>query len=314
MPEKSGGLLRLGEEPVAAYRLIEAEKACPESKMRVTEMVALLGVSRSGYYDWLVREAAGPGPREARREELAEAIVGAHQASDGVNGAPRVTADLRADGWTVSQKTVAKLMRTLRIQGISPRPWRVTTIPAEAKHPDLVERDFDRGRLDAVWISDITYLHTGQGWLYLAVVRDACSRRVLGWAIEDHMRAELVTAALSMAVVLRGTRPERVIFHADRGSRYTSSEVTRFAAAHGIDCSVGATGVCWDNAMAESFWATLKVEFYYRRSWLSRAEAKREVARWMTEVYNSRRRHSALGMLSPLQFELNKQCEPALAA
>jgi putative transposase len=279
-------------------------------------MLDLLEIPRSSFYDWRTRKDAPPGPRARRREELAQAIVAAHEASDGVNGAPRITADLRAEGWTVSQKTVAKSMRELRIQGISPRPWRVTTIPdaAAGQLPDLVERVFDRGQLDAVWISDITYLATGEGWLYLAVVRDACSRRVLGWAIEDHLRAELVITALTMAVMLRGGRPERVIFHADRGSQYTSIEVTNFTRDHNIDCSVGATGVCWDNAMAESFWATLKVEFYYRRTWPTRAEAKREVAGWIGEVYNARRRHSALGMLSPLQFELNKQREPALAA
>lgn len=243
-------------------------------------------------------------------------IVQAHQDSNGVNGAPRVTADLRAAGHVVSRKTVARIMASLGIQGISPRPWRVTTHPDPAAdpHPDLVNRAFDAGRLDAVWISDITYLATGQGWLYLCVVRDACSRRVLGWAIEDHMRAELVTAALERAVEQRGSRPASVVFHADRGSQYTSQEVADFARANGLLCSVGATGVCWDNAMAESFWASLKVEFYYRRSWPTKALAKREVTRWITEVYNARRRHSALGMRTPLEFELQIGREPVLAA
>jgi putative transposase len=296
--------------------LIEAEKACPDSVMSVVRMTDLVGVSRSGYYDWRDRKDAPPSAQTRRREELAAAIVQAHDASDGVNGAPRITADLRADGHRVTRKTVAKIMRELRIQGISPRPWKVTTIPDQhkAKHPDLVNRTFDVGRVDAVWVSDITYLATGQGWLYLAVIRDACSRRVLGWAIEDHQRAELVTAALTMAVMLRGTRPTRVIFHADRGTQYTSDEVTDFADTNGLVCSVGATGVCWDNAMAESFWATLKIEFYYRRSWPTKTEAKHQVGRWITENYNTRRRHSALGMISPLQFELNNQREPALAA
>lgn len=279
-------------------------------------MVELLGVSRSGFYDWRRRQASRPGPREQRREELAAAVVVAHQASDGVNGAPRITADLRAAGHQVTRKTVAAIMRSLHIQGISPRPWRVTTCPDQDAdpHPDRVHRVFDVGRLDAVWISDITYLATGQGWLYLCVVRDACSRRVLGFAIEDHMRAELVTTALAMAVQVRGTRPNQVVFHADRGSQYTSREVTDFAADNDLLCSVGATGVCWDNAMAESFWATLKVEFYYRRPWPTKALAKHAVACWITEVYNARRRHSALGMVSPLEFELQTQREPHLAA
>jgi putative transposase len=296
--------------------VIEAEKACPDGVMSVVRMAELLGVSRSGYYGWRDRQDAPPSARARRREELAAAIVRAHDASDGVHGGPRITADLRAGGHRVTRKTVAKIMRELGIQGISPRPWKVTTIPDEqkAKHPDLVNQVFDVGRLDAVWVSDITYLATDQGWLYLAVIRDACSRRVLGWAIEDHMRAELVTAALTMAVMVRGCRPTQVIFHADRGSQYTSTEVTDFAATNSLVCSVGATGVCWDNAMAESFWATLKVEFYYRRSWPTKTEAKREVGHWITETYNARRRHSALGMLTPLQFELQTQREPTLAA
>jgi transposase InsO family protein len=279
-------------------------------------MLELLEVPRSSYYDWRAREAAGPSARVRRREDLAAAIVQAHDASDGVNGSPRITADLRADGHRVSRKTVAKIMAELNIQGISPRPWKVTTRPDPdtAPHPDLVDRVFDTGKLDRVWISDITYLATGEGWLYLAAVRDACSRRVLGWAIEDHMRAELVTAALAMAVDLRAGRPDQVVFHADRGSQYTSGEVTDFAEEHGLRCSAGATGVCWDNAMAESFWATLKVEFYYRRSWPTKKEAKTATATWISEVYNARRRHSALGMHSPLQFELHTERGPALAA
>lgn len=280
-------------------------------------MARLLGVSRSGFYDWRKRATSPPGPRAARREVLAAAVVAAHEASDGVNGAPRITADLRAAGDVVNRKTVAKIMAALRIQGVSPRPWKVTTIsdPGAAQRPDLVNRNFDVGRLDAVWISDITYLATGQGWLYLAVVRDACSRRVLGWAIEDHQRASLVIDALAMALTTRGgDLPEQVVFHADRGSQYTCAEVADFAAAHGLVCSVGKTGVCWDNAMAESFWATLKVEFYYRRPWPTKAQAKLQVVHWITSTYNTRRRHSALGMHTPLQFELHKRRELTLAA
>jgi transposase InsO family protein len=299
---------------VTAYRVVEAQKA--DSGLTIGRMLELLGVSRSGYYDWKGRGEAPPSPRVERREELAAAIVQFHAASDGVNGAPRITADLRAAGHRVSRKTVAAIMRSLHLQGISPRPWRVTTRPDDAADPpaDLVNRVFDTGRLDAVWISDITYLATAQGWLYLCVVRDGCSRRVLGHAIADHMRTELVTAALQMAVDLRGTRPDTVVFHADRGSQYTSAEVAQFAEDNQLACSVGATGVCWDNAMAESFWATLKVEFYYRRAWTTRAEAAREVARWINEVYNARRRHSALGMVCPLEFELHKARELSLAA
>jgi transposase InsO family protein len=296
---------------VRLYRFVEAEKA----NYAVRRMLDLLAVPKSTFYDWRDKDGSEPSERVQRREELAAAVVAAHRASDGVNGAPRIHADLQAAGHVVARKTVAKIMADLRIQGISPRPWRVTTVPdgAATPHPDLVGRGFDTGQLDRVWISDITYLHTGQGWLYLCAVRDACSRRVLGFAIAEHQRAELVTAALAMAVTTRGGRTTEVIFHADRGSQYTSKEVTAFAAANGLRCSVGATGICWDNAMAESFWATLKVEYYYRHTWTTKAAAIRGVSTWINEVYNSRRRHSALGMRTPLQFELTPR-EPVLAA
>ncbi|MBB3040068.1 transposase InsO family protein [Hoyosella altamirensis] len=196
----------------------------------ITRMAELLGVSRSGYYAWKQRQASEPGPRAQRRAELNTKIVDAHIASDGVNGAPRILADLRDDGETVSRKTVAKIMRHNGIQGISPARWRpVTTLAGESAHslPDLVNRDFDRGQLDAVWTSDITYLATGQGWLYLCAVRDGCSRRVLGWAIEDHMRTDLVETALRRAVALRGRDVAGVILHADRGCQYTSAQLAR---------------------------------------------------------------------------------------
>jgi transposase InsO family protein len=247
---------------------------------------------------------------------LTAVVLRAHADSDGVNGAPRITADLRDAGHRVNRKTVASIMAGLRIQGVSPRPWKVTTVPdpAAGPLPDLVERNFDAGRLDAVWISDITYLATGQGWLYLAVVRDACSRRVLGWAIEEHQRASLITTALEMALDERGSqRPDKVVFHADRGSQYTSAEVVDLATAQGLACSAGASGVCWDNAMAESFWATLKVEYFYRHRWPTKAAATHGVTDWINR-YNTRRRHSALGMLTPLQFEMRKRSEHTLAA
>ncbi|ETZ69055.1 integrase core domain protein [Mycobacterium sp. MAC_011194_8550] len=158
-----------------------------------------------------------------------------------------------------------------------------------------------------------TYLRTGQGWLYLCAVRDGCSRRVIGWAIDEHLRTDLVESALSMAVALRGELAEQVIFHADRGCQYTSAQLARFAHRHNMARSVGRTGVCWDNAAAESFWATLKVEFYDRHLWPSRATAKIAVGDWIERVYNRRRRHSALGMISPVDYE-NRFTQTAQAA
>ncbi|HHW84261.1 MAG TPA: IS3 family transposase [Actinomycetales bacterium] len=289
---------------MSAYELIEAEKANPGREMTVVDMVDLLGVSSSGYYDWRARRE-NPGARQRRRQELTREIREIHAASDGVYGAPRIHAELRERGWHVSRKTVAKVMRACHIQGISPRPWVLTTTPGEspAIHPDRVGRAFDRGRLDAVWVSDITYLHTGEGWLYLAAIRDACSRRVLGWAIADHLRTDLVLDAVKMAVSTRGGNPHGVILHADRGTQYTSHELATYATSAHIQLSVGATGVCWDNAMAESFWATLKLEYYNRHSWPTKAAARAGVGTWITR-YNTQRRHSALGMMAPLQYEL----------
>lgn len=201
-------------------------------------------------------------------------------------------------------------MRHNGIVGISPRGWTpVTTVPGlpAATIPDLVGRKFDHGRLNRVWTSDITYLPTGEGRLYLCAVRDGCSRRVLGRAIDDHLRADLVDQALTMAVVLRGVLPDKVIFHADRGTQYTSAQIADLCAGLGLLQSVGRTRVCWDNAAAESFWSTLKTEFYNRRSWPTKAAARLAVGRWIEERYNRRRRHSALAMMTPVQSEQDQQ-------
>ena len=268
---------------VNCYRVMDAERAGFE----ITRMARLLAVSRSGYYAWKSREQAEPSPREQRRRALTAKIQAFHAASDEVYGAPRILADLREDGEVVSGKTVAKLMRGNGIVGISPRGFTpVTTLPGlgTTAMPDLVGRRFDQDELNKVWISDITYLPTGQGWLYLCV-----------------------DAALSMAVVLRGTLPEKVIFHADRGTQYTSTQIAEVCAELGLLQSVGRTGVCWDNAPSESFWSTLKTEFYNRRPWPTKHEAATAVGRWLEERYNRLRRHSAIGMMTPVQFEQHHQ-------
>ncbi len=192
------------------------------------------------------------------------------------------------------------------IVGISPRGFvPVTTLagPDPQPVPDLVGRRFDPGQLNRVWTSDITYLATGEGWLYLCAIRDGCSRRVVGWAIEDHLRTDLVEAALRRAVTLRGELPAQVIFHADRGTQYTSAQIADACADLPVLRSMGRTGVCWDNAAAESFWSTLKTEFYNRHHWPTKAEAKQAVGAWIEERYNRKRRHSAIGMISPVRFE-----------
>tara|TARA_B100000609_G_scaffold96405_1_gene76752 strand:+ start:702 stop:1589 length:888 start_codon:yes stop_codon:yes gene_type:complete len=294
------------------YRVIEAEKA----NFTITRMTRLLEVSRSGFYKWRATQAAGPTAAQQRRAAIDVKVKAFHDASDQVYGTPRILADLREDGEVISRKTVAAAMRRQQLAGISPRTFTpvTTVVDLDAHRPkDLVDRRFDRGDLDKVWTSDITYLATEEGWLYLCAVRDGCSRRVLGWAVEDHMRTDLVESALSMAVTMRGALPDQVIFHADRGTQYTSGQLARFARRHDIAQSVGRTGVCWDNAQAESFWSTMKSEFYNRHTWPTKKAARLAVGDWIERVYNRRRRHSKIGMISPVEFE-NRQHQPAQAA
>jgi putative transposase len=274
-----------------------------KSNFSIARMARLLEVSRSGFYAWLTR---APSARALRAERIEAKIAWFHGESDEVSGSPRILVDLRADGEVISRKTVAKTMRRLGLRGICPRRWRTTTIVdhADAYPPDAVARAWDTGVLNRVWVGDITYLRTWQGWLYLATVIDAHSRRVIGWAIAEHMRTDLVEQALQMAITLRGELPAHVVFHADRGTQYASAQITAFAAANGITRSMGRTGVCWDNAIAESFFATLKTEFYYRHVWPTKARARLEVGAWIEDRYNRRRRHSAIGQLSPVNFEM----------
>ncbi len=283
--------------------------AAEKANFEVARMARLLRVSRSGFYRWLARQAAGPGPQALRQQDLDRRVRHSHAASFEVYGAPRITADLHEQGYQVNVKTVAASMRRQGLEGISARCFKpATTIRGVAPHriPDLVQRRWDVGELNRVWISDITYLRTGEGWLYLCVVRDGCSRRVLGWAMDSHQDSDLVERALTMAKTLRGAVAGKVVFHTDQGTQYTCEQLHQAAKRLDVSQSMGRTGVCFDNAMAESFWSTLKHEFYHRRSWPTRAEARQEVARWIEVIYNRRRRHSALGYLSPVEFEHNK--------
>nr|WP_116284931.1 IS3 family transposase [Subtercola boreus] len=282
--------------------MIEAEKA----NMTITRMCRLLRVDRRRFYEWRARQAAGPSSRQQRAVELTRQIRGFHAASDGTYGAPRIHADLQEAGVTVSRKTVAKLMQAEGITGISPRTWHPPTTIRGADPfpvPDLVERQFDQGERDLAWFSDITYLHTGEGWAYLCVVRDGHTRRVLGRTVGDSLHTDLVEDALRQAVGLRGHLPRKVVFHADRGTQYTSGQLAKAATELGVLRSMGRTGVCWDNAAAESFWSVFKNEYYHRHVFATIDAARRGAYTWIDGWYNARRRHSGIGYLSPLEYE-----------
>lgn len=269
-------------------------------------MCELREVARSGFYTWRTSCHAGPSAAQRRRAAFDAKVTEFHKASEGTDGAPRILADLRDAGETVSRKTVAASLRRQGLAGISPWTFAPATTMADlnaALPKALVNRRFDAGEPNRVWTSDITYLRTGEGWLYLCAVRDGHSRRLVGWAIEEHLRADLVESALAMAVAMRGGLAEQVIFHADRGCQYTRRQLARFADKHNLARSVARTGVCWDNAAAESFWATLKVEFFDRHLWPTKAAARIAVGDWIERVYNRRRPHSAIRMIPPMVYE-----------
>jgi len=283
------------------FELILAEKG----NYPVVMMARLLGVNRGRFYCW-VRRRQAPSLRDERMDLLVEKVKAFHRASDGTYGARRIHADLVDAGWQVSVKTVAKAMRLAGVEGISPRtfhPPTTTAGPDVEPVPDLVARQFDMGAPDLVWISDITYLPTGEGWAYLCTVKDGHTRRVLGRQVADHLRADLVEDTLRQAVALRGGLPKKVIFHADRGTQFTSQQLAELARELPILRSMGRTGVCWDNAAAESFWSTFKTEFYNRRVFATIGQARRASYVWIDSWYNARRRHSAIGNVSPLDYE-----------
>lgn len=217
-----------------------------KATFEVTRMARLLGVSRSGFYAWTARQLGQPGPRRRAREALDVRVREVFTASDEVYGAPRVHAQLACEGVVVDRKTVARSMTRQGLEGISPKKFTpVTTISATDPYtiPDLVTRGWDAGELNRVWISDITYLRTGEGWLYLAAVTDGHSRRILGWAMDSHMGSFLVEKALRMAHTLRSEVPDDVVFHADRGTEFTSDDMFNVCRDLAVLQSVGRTGV-----------------------------------------------------------------------
>ena len=268
------------------------------------------GVSTSGYYDWAAREAAGPTERQLAEGELVALMRDLFDEADGNYGVPRMFKALRKAGVVVNRKRVARLTRLHGMAGRHRRRTCRTTFPGPDGYqiPDLVGRRFAPGAPDVAWCQDITYIPTREGWLYLASVLDLGSRRLLGYSMADHMRTELVLDALAMAVAARGgdKAVAGVVAHADRGSQYTSNDYIDYCQDRQMRPSVGRTGVCWDNAVAESFWESLKRECLHGRVFATRAEARRAIFKWIN-WYNGTRLHSTLSDVSPLEWEQQYQ-------
>ena len=282
----------------------------------VTFMCRVLRVKRAGFYAWLARRDI-PGPRARRRARLATRIQELFEASDATSGARRIQADLDAEGEHVSLWLIGQLMGELGLVAVQPRAKKRTTVPAEDAEvrPDLIGRRFapDAWSPGQACVGDITYLRTGEGWLYLATVIDLATRAVIGWQMADHMRTSLITEALQAAHDSGQLAPGAIV-HSDRGSQYTSAEYATLAEKLGVRLSVGRTGSCHDNAVAESWFAMLKNEMYYRYRFGSRAAARLRVMTYIEVFYNRRRRHSALGYKTPAEALATHQTQTATAA
>jgi len=265
----------------------------------------MLEVSRSGFYAWNDRQGAQPSPRAKRREELTDRIRAVHQESRQTYGSPRVYQELKAQGHSVCENTVAKLMRQNQIRSIVRRRFRVRTTDSNHAHPlapNLLGRSFDRQLPNQAWAADITYVPTREGWLYLAAVIDLCSRKIVGWAMAEHLRAQLCSEALQMALSRR--RPQAgLTHHSDRGVQYACGDYRRLLEKRGISCSMSRRGDCYDNAVMESFFKTLKTELVYQQEYQTRQQAMQSIFEYIEVFYNRRRRHSSLGYKSPAEHE-----------
>ena len=286
------------------FSFIHAEKAC----FPVAALCRVLGVTRQGYYASITRP---PSKRAVEEDQLRERLKRLHVESRQSYGSPRMLRALRSEGVRVSKRRIERALRVLELRVTLRRRFRVTTQsnPTHAVAPNVLERDFKASRPNERWVTDITYMWTQQGWCYLAVILDLFSRSVVGWAVERSLSTSLPLRALDMAV--RKRRPAMgLLHHSDRGCQYTSAEYRHVLAQLGVTVSMSRKGNCWDNAVAESFFATIKTELFYRRSWATMDELRSALFEYIEVFYNRRRLHSSLDYKTPNQAE----AEFALAA
>jgi putative transposase len=297
---------------VTRFRFVDQERA----HYPVNLLCRLLRVSRSGFYAWARRP---PSARVLSDEVLTEQIREFHTASRSTYGAPRINDDLRDAGVFVGTKRVARLMRAAGLQGVHRRSWRHATRqnPAGIPAADLLDRDFTADAPDQKWVADVTYVPTVAGWLYLAIVLDVFSRRIVGWSIDTHRKTQLVCDAVRMAILNRGGQVAGVIHHSDRGGEYTSRDLELALRQAGILASMGSVADCYDNSMAESFFATLETELFWaqpHRRFETQRDAKLAVFDYIEVFYNRQRRHTSIGSIPPVTYEARHTARPDLAA
>jgi putative transposase len=271
-------------------------------KFEITVMCRVLGVSRSGYYAWCNRPVS---PQKMANQILLEQIQQAHQKSRQSYGSPRIHAELVEQGVECGHNRVARLMRRHGLAACQKRAFKIKTTDSHHDQPvapNLLDQDFEAQQSDQKWLADITYVPTAAGWLYLAVVLDLYSRRVVGWAMSDSLERQIVIQALQMALLARQP-PPGLLHHSDRGSQYASDDYQALLTQHQLRCSMSRAGNCYDNAPMESFFGTLKTELIHRRHYATRAEARTDIFEFIEVFYNRFRRHSALGYLSPVNYE-----------
>jgi putative transposase len=290
------------------FAFIDAEKA----NHPVRAMCRVLRVSPSGYYSWRGRK---PSDRARLDEQLSVHIRAAHKQSHRTYGSPRIHAQLHHEGFHVGRKRVARIMREQGIVALAPRRFRRTTDSAHSHPvaPNVLNRIFKAEAPNQAWVTDITYVWTWEGWLYLAVILDLFSRRVVGWAAAEHMRTDLVMEALSKALRLRQPGPD-LVHHSDRGSQYASDDYQAELRRRGIVCSMSRRGDCYDNAVAESFFGTIKTECLDRHPWATRVSTMEAIGQYIDGFYNPHRLHSSLGYVSPIEFERCYHREESQAA